>query len=404
MCVTSCRPAAALFDVPPQSSVIALADASTDGLTDVEQTRLSAPSDDEAGHLTNVTLVSGVAELSWDTGVEQLIGSNNADIPGVLISHADGHSLPNEDRPLVQADPDGLPPVAPLPRSPSSRGTTPDATQNTVLQVSPALRTPAAPPSSASPISAAQVAPHDAPEPITDGVPVLGAAAAMAADEDSGSLESFKEFLDVAVDDGLELRRNVGRRKIDVLLHNEYEYRRDRATEGVKLTQLWVCRFASRTKCKGRFHLSVKDLSDFTEGATISRLTHHNHAPHRVKTYGLDEVTEIVSVDSSTTNDASLSTSHAISQISEGDFSMDFGQSNLDARARSSPVAASRGSWSNTVDITTPATTLDTSWDLVGVSQEDLPGCQAVRHIRRTNSHLDLPGTPPEPPATNCNT
>ena len=329
-----------------------------------------------------------------------MTGSNNTGNPNILVNHGESRALSYADHPHAQLDPHGLPPVAPAPRSPSSRGTTPDATPDTVLQVLPAHPMVA----SDTPVSTptCQAAAHASPEPPPGDAPVLDTIAVPAEDQDSGSLESFMEFLDVAEEE-FELRHEVGRRKIDVILHDGYEYRRDRAAHRWRLSQLWVCRYASKTKCKGKFHLNVQDLTDFMTGATVCRMVDHNHPPRRVKSYGLAEVTEIVSVGSSSTNDTQSSNAHAISQISEGDFSVDFEQSNLDAKARSSPVAMDQGDWTQTDDLTTPSSTRDTSWDLVGVSQEDANGYQAVKHIRRGKNRQDLSEVPPEPSAPDFN-
>ena len=364
---------------------------------DPERTLPSVPSsDEEAGQLTNVTLISGVAELSWDTAGEQLTGSNVTGNPGTLGSRGDSQALSHEDHPRAHSDPLGLPPVAPLSRSPSSHGTTPEATQNTILQVSPAPQMSQSP--DVTPVAtlpAPAMPEHAAVDAAAVDAPAVVTVVAPAEEEDSGSLESFMEFLDVA-DEEFELRHEVGRRKIDVILHDGYEYRRDRASHRWRLSQLWVCRYASRTKCKGRFHLNVQDFTDFMTGATVSQMVEHNHAPHRVKSYGLADVTEIVSVEGSAVNDTSLSNVHAISQISEGDFSMDFGQSNLGAKASSSPVATSREDWTEVADVTTPRSTPETSWDLVGASQEDASGYQRIKHVQRTRDHPGCHGTSPE--------
>ena len=82
--------------------------------------------------------------------------------------------------------------------------------------------------------------------------------------DDGEDLDDFLQFLDTA-DEELVLREDVGRNKIQVILHNGYEYRRDRVAERKKKSQNWVCRYASRTRCKGRIRLNVVDLTNFME-------------------------------------------------------------------------------------------------------------------------------------------
>ena len=78
---------------------------------------------------------------------------------------------------------------------------------------------------------------------------------------------------------GLTLQQNVGRRMIDVILHEDYEYRRSCSSVGGRHDQKWVCRYASRFKCKGTLRIIVQDLEDFMNGASIRHKREHNHDP-----------------------------------------------------------------------------------------------------------------------------
>ena len=214
-------------------------------------------------------------------------------------------------------------------------------------------------------------------------------------EESSGSLESFMQSLDT-VNEEVELLRGVGVRRIDIIVHMNYEYRRDRASEAEKLSQRWVCRYAGKFKCKGKLRLKARDLINFAVGATVSDLQEHNHSPYRVNTFGLADITEVGSDHSSirsTITDDTDASNHAISQLNEGDFSTDFGQGNMESRARSSPVASREYGTADISEAATPLTTADTSysWDLVGVSQADAVGYQAVKHVKRRGNCQDSP-------------
>ena len=80
-------------------------------------------------------------------------------------------------------------------------------------------------------------------------------------------------------DEGLTLLQNAGRRMIDVILHEDYEYRRACSSVRGRHDQKWVCRYASRFKCKGTLRIIVQDLEDFMNGASIRHKREHNHDP-----------------------------------------------------------------------------------------------------------------------------
>ena len=240
---------------------------------------------------------------------------------------------------------------------------------------------------------------------MAEGEEVLATVAA-AEESSSGSLENFKQFLDTAVQE-LELFTNMGRKGIDVILHHGFEVRRERSAEKRKHIQLWVCRYGTRFKCKGRIRLHVKDLDDFMKGAVVETVCEHNHKPYRVNTYGMANVTEVFTSDPSyTTSQDDMSThssEHAISQLPESDFSMDFGRDNIASKSKSSPVATAQR---NSQALGSQLSSLDLSWDLVGLSQDANP-YQAVSHVpRRSHEAINSQTTdmPPNPPSGEAET
>ena len=364
----------------------------------IDQTASS--SGEEAANLTNVTLWNGLNSLSWDPAFEPLSSLNHNVGSEVPVSPTGDESLPG-GFPQIQLDPDGLPPIHPASRNTNSHGSTPDATQNTVVQASPAQSAN----TGSSPEATLESSPHSSPQTSdqfhTAGTQIVSASAV--ADESNGSfnVSSFEEALDMAEEE-IELRQNVGCRGIDVILYREYEYRRDRASEGRKMAQKWVCRYANKTKCKGKLKLNVRDLNNFIDGAIISDLCDHNHEPYnRVNNLGLAEVTEIktdesevegaaaddaptgnISSDGTFSNSEGDSSSTSAQCIAEEDPSFQFDGSLRETRAHSSPVASRHQMTLNLSDVSTPLTTPD-SWQCVGVSQTDDLAFAGIMHVRR---------------------
>ena len=319
--------------------------------------------------LTDVTRISGVESLIWDTqDVDPVL---NASVAAELTTSRPP-SHPNS-RALAT-------PPAPTGESTNSQGATPDASQNTVVHRSPVPSTaasPQAPPEASSPLQ-----PHT-----PTGEPIVVAATAGADAEGSGDLAAFEEFLDTAVAE-IQMFSGVGRRQIDVILHNGYEYRRDRIAEKTKPSQLWICRCASKFKCKGRARITTRNLDTFPQGAEVLQLQPHNHEPHRVNSYGWAAVTEIQTSDSNT-DDNSRPNSHAISQMDERDFSADFGEGAITSVQASSPTAsASRPLSSRDGDsLSAPSPTLDPSYILEAVSQADINPYLRVAHVRNSSGN-----------------
>ena len=153
--------------------------------------------------------------------------------------------------------------------------------------------------------------------------------------------------------------------------------------------------------------LHVKDLDDFMKGAVVETVCEHNHKPYRVNTYGMANVTEVFTSDPSyTTSQDDMSThssEHAISQLPESDFSMDFGRDNIASKSKSSPVATAQR---NSQALGSQLSSLDLSWDLVGLSQDANP-YQAVSHVpRRSHEAINSQTTdmPPNPPSGEAET
>ena len=330
--------------------------------------------------------------MLWDSAADLAAGSSRLDVPESRQNHPPTHSSTRGERVLAQADPDGLPPVGPSPRSPSSRGATPEISHNTVLHVTPAVLPADGPSVEASAVASPS---HVSSEQFyLAGLQITGAMGETAPEEDD-SLESFKQALDTAEEE-LVLFRNVGRRYIDVIRHREYEYRRDRAAVRNQYDQRWVCRYAQKFKCKGRLLIHVRDLEDFMTGAIIVDSCEHNHDPFRLNTFGAVNVVEVLTEEStpagtSTEEESDAtgagsqanSTPHSLSRLSERDFATDFGGANIEARFKSSPVA-SRGDVSpDTSGAMAPQNTAETSWDMMANSRDEAGAYQAVRHVQR---------------------
>ena len=98
--------------------------------------------------------------------------------------------------------------------------------------------------------------------------------------------------------------------------------------------QRWVCRHAQKYDCKSVLKLIVPNLEDPTDGSSVDHHTEHNHDPDP-----RDFDTEESNNDESHDRPGSDDDSHAISRISEGDFSRDFHEEALKTKRRSSPVA-----------------------------------------------------------------
>ena len=235
-------------------------------------------------------------------------------------------------------------PHVPSPQG-SSKGTTPEATPDTIIHVSPgdcpqttAHHEPSRmgkifkertktwlsgdPTTSASPATGfapieevhSSLEHSPGPEPLTStsppvpratSSPVLPNVADLLADApvdmpipaastpnpERGDLGSFMDFLDSIDEDDLKLLRNMGRNSIDVLVYKDYEFRRERTSDKTKYTQTWVCRHPntkkSKSKCKSRFKLMVKDLDNITEDAIVGKFVEHNHPPCQIYSYNL---------------------------------------------------------------------------------------------------------------------
>ena len=144
--------------------------------------------------------------------------------------------------------------------------------------------------------------------------------------------------------DELLLFQDVGPRKIDVIVYKGYEHRRERGSQCHKFNQKWVCRYAKKTKCKGKFKLAVRDLTNFLEEASITSFYEHNHEPHPIS-----------DLATATGKDAST-------LITQGGVSTD------------------------SVEMSTPESTLLTTtkfWQLMGISQPEHDTYLAVICVRR---------------------
>ena len=80
------------------------------------------------------------------------------------------------------------------------------------------------------------------------------------------------------VDEFVLVSRQVGNRKVDIILHRGYEYCQGRGVFHPGHAQRWICRHAGRFKCKGKL-----TLVSFNKVASIIGHSQHNHDPYREK-------------------------------------------------------------------------------------------------------------------------
>ena len=313
--------------------------------------RIHVDTSDDDTNPANATVLSGFASLVWDHAGDALENAGPT-IPQIVVAPPPGdnttHSTPHSG---TLIDPAATPPA--------NSGHTPDLYQETVIRVAspPDIGLQGAAPPTTNPT----------PLPSAGGDIIVATAEIGASRENSGSLEEFEQFLDTAVAE-LQLFAGVGRNKIDVILRDGYEYRRQKQEEKLKTSQTWVCRYSTRFKCKGKMRIIRSDQDDFPKNAEVIPLTEHNHAPYRVNTYGCASVTEVItsnpSSDSSQANGSSA-LSRPVSQPSTTDSASDFDVGYPAGRGSSSPIAATDGA---TAPPTSPDPSADLSWDLGAIS------------------------------------
>ena len=136
-------------------------------------------------------------------------------------------------------------------------------------------------------------------------------------------------------------------------------------------------------------------------GARIVESHGHSHEPFQLNTFGAVNVVEVFTDESTATgatteeedpaaDSQASSTQHSLSQLSERDFAADFGHANIEARAKSSPVA-SRGEFSpDASGALAPQNTAETSWDMMANSRDEAGAFQAVRHVQRCKTENQL--------------
>ena len=303
--------------------------------------------------------------------------------------------------------------------SPNSRGPTPEPLDRTVIHrpadfpegdpLSPIdEEPPQPPPPPASPLIAN--ASHSNPASPAQQQPILDAASPVENPvEPEDDRNSFEEFLDT-VNDELQLVKDSGRKKIDVILYRGHEFRQDRAAEAEKPVQLWICRHSYKYKCKGKLKIRVVDYNNFIEGATVQQYVGHNHNPHQIEPTSLVDVSIISDQSGIQTNDTSRDVaaplspvisdpeatspkrpthgsevsvkeedmhdtrdSHAISRISDRSIAADFTEGNLDSRVRSSPVGDLRTMRPAAPD-EAASPSLDLTTVVIDTSQKDTRG------------------------------
>ena len=210
--------------------------------------------------------------------------------------------------------------AADSPKSPSSTETSPDTSNQTVIQAS----------SEASNNYNSTEMKNEPPPP-----PELDISNPPASDADSTSQCNIR----ATAHPEMELLTGVGTHNIDILVFRGHELRLDQAKDSKSLTQTWRCRYYHRHKCKARLKLLRNNLHD-VEGATVLSLVGHNQACQSDPLTINDSAIKNQQLNDTLSNSESASKEnvHAISMISDGDISRDFGPEELDARVQSSPV------------------------------------------------------------------
>ena len=138
----------------------------------------------------------------------------------------------------------------------------------------------------------------------------------------------------------MELHRDVGLRRINVLIYKGYDLRLARSDDRVKERQTWICPHAKKfNNCRARLKLEVRDLLNIIPGATVVDFVEHNHDPKVMNSYGLavertlpDTPTDVegaANFDHATPSQHGTTSLHAISRLSARDFKDDFADARL---------------------------------------------------------------------------
>ena len=121
----------------------------------------------------------------------------------------------------------------------------------------------------------------------------------------------------------------------------------DRHNMRNKTRQRWVCRYAHRYNCPGKFFLETPNPAKLLTGALVTAFIEHNHyiCPSESQD-SLDSSTTQNLTSAECIRDRSNSIAEAsandlaISQLSAGDLSQEFGHEAMGARFCSSPLAS----------------------------------------------------------------
>ena len=239
-------------------------------------------------------------------------------------------------------------------RLPSSQGTSPEASQETMIRAaspmshaeevqpstpparittpatSPVLQAPNHEPTS-SPTSSTT---PTAPAAQADVTPPAGALQQPEESESRSKSGDFLYFLDTMSE---EIEYHEGR--VDILIYKGHDMRRETPSNRTELNQWWVCRHQVLHKCLSKLLLSVANLDDITKGSHVIEYVEHSHAPFRMRSYGLTNVSVLQASDERVDAQAAHnSLNFASSRLNSGEFSGDFNSEAMDARIQSTPA------------------------------------------------------------------
>ena len=242
-------------------------------------------------------------------------------------------------------------------RSPSSKGSTPEVTQDTMIRVP----TP-------SPQPTNQLAATDTPQPLAqsdlprtrEAVPraspdipqPMAQASTSGANKDSDSpdpsegnsqeeplssskSDDFLYFLDTYSKEKEEEGNSEG--KVDIINYKKFEFRRERPANRDKNYQWWICRHKHRYRCPSKLKMFVPHPQHITLDSHVIEYVDHNHAPYRMRTYGKANISIIR--DNHGRRSVSTDRLHlSLSRLNSQDLAEDFDSEVLEERAQSTPA------------------------------------------------------------------
>ena len=238
--------------------------------------------------------------------------------------------------------------------SPSSNGTSPEVSQQTMLRVP--TPTPEADLSAHNAVTSTVASSHittghnswpaDQPGPSVEGLEpqpeltgAVGPLESQTSSEEplsSSKSDDFLHFLDTFTE---EMKDANSDGKVDVMYYKRYDMRRERQVYKDKNYQWWICRHKHKYNCPGKLKLFAPQVTDITKDSHVIEYTEHSHSPHRMKTYGKANI--IIIRDNHRSRSRSMSVdrqSLSLSRLNSHDLADDFDPEILNDQIRSTPT------------------------------------------------------------------